>query len=183
MLCQARQISFSFPLSLLLIRNSIWTRETSPMEFPQKASILMNKHSSEGEEKAFQWRILNQSPLLVLQQGPDFKLLFKTKKENQRHASPKFFLFNSQLSPPWGTSAAQNKRQQYGYLVPSSYWHPVPTRKWELSVFVPRLSSQWGKVFACVPGKLNSNRVDFSFLTCLYTALAEKRSLELVILS
>lgn len=96
---------------------------------------------------------------------------------------PNFFLFNSQLYPLRGTSAAQNKRQQYGYLVPSSYWHPVPTQKWRLSVFVPQFSSQW----KCLPvsqGSLIQTRlISHFYLACLYTALAEKRSLELVILS
>lgn len=149
-----------FLLSFLLTRNSVWTGETFPIEFPQKTSILMSKHSWEGKEKAFYWRILDQSPLLVLQQRPDFKITFK----NKTNASPNFFFLNSQISPLSGTSVAQNKRQQHGYLVPTSYWHPVPTQKWGLRVFVPQFSSQWEKMFDCLPGMLNANRVDFSFL-------------------
>lgn len=43
------------------------------------------------EEKVFYWKILDQSPFLVLQQGPDFKIPFKKKTTNQTHASPKYF--------------------------------------------------------------------------------------------
>lgn len=156
-------LSLSLP-SFPLTRNSVWTGKTFPMEFPQKASVLMNKHSSQGEEKVFYWRILDQSPLLVLQQRPHFK---KTFIKPPKHISPKFFLFNSQLSSQWGISAAQNKREQHGYLMPSSYWPPVPTQTWGLSVFVPQFSFQWGKVFACLSGELNSERVNFSFVFTL----------------
>lgn len=159
----------SLSLTFLLTRNSVWTSKAFPMEFPQKASVLMNKHSSQGEEKVFYWRILDQSPLLVLQQGPHFKITLK--KKTQTHLSQFFFLFNSQLSSQWGISAAQNKGEQRGYLVPSSYWPPVPTQTWGLSVFVPQFSFRWEKVFACLPGDLNSDRVNFS---CAFTLLWQR---------
>lgn len=43
------------------------------------------------EEKVFYWRILDQSPLSVLQQGPDSKIPFKKKQATKHMPLPNFF--------------------------------------------------------------------------------------------